>query len=182
MVVFWLGGPTAPLAPPLATAMTRLAVTQYTVESVLSWSSRSSIARFFSRTSQLTQYIYMCFSFLLWRADKPRKPTLTSDAVSNAVPINGSLNLKCNADANPSAQFELRRNGTLVKQAPDLSIGRVTWSDLGRYTCVASNILGKETSAPLVISAAREYLQNCALGYEVDCTWRSWNTSPQGIA
>ena len=77
--------------------------------------------------------------------------TVTSSADGPVVEGRDSVSLKCDVDSNPEAELAWRKEGTrrVLGNFPVLDIGLVSRTDMGTYTCMATNQLG--VSAPVSV-------------------------------
>jgi len=74
----------------------------------------------------------------------PPNVTASSSAARPVVEGRDSVTLACAADANPEAELAWRKEGEgrVLGNFPTLDIGVVSRTDMGTYTCTATNPLG----------------------------------------
>ena len=92
----------------------------------------------------------------------PPNVTVSSSAGGPVVEGIDSVTLTCASSANPEAELAWRKEGggRVLGNFPTLDIGVVSRTDMGTYTCTATNALG--VSAPEAVDVVT-YCKYCAL-------------------
>ena len=84
----------------------------------------------------------------------PPNVTVTSSAPGPVVEDEDSVSLNCEVDSNPESEIAWRKEGNrrVLGSSPLLELGVVSRTDIGTYTCTATNPLGTSTSSVDVIT------------------------------
>ena len=101
--------------------------------------------------------IYLIFFLVV-----PPNVTVTSSAQGPVVEGRDSVSLTCDVDSNPESELAWRKEGTrrVLGNFPVLDIGVVSRTDMGTYTCKATNQLGVSAPASVVVETYCKYTQN----------------------
>ena len=84
--------------------------------------------------------------------------TVTSSASGPVLEDEDSVSLNCEVDSNPESEIAWRKEGNrkVLSSSPLLELGVVSRTDIGTYTCTATNPLGSDTSSVDVITHCKQ--------------------------
>ena len=88
----------------------------------------------------------------------PPNVTVTSSASGPVLEDEDSVSLNCEVDSNPESEIAWRKEGNrkVLSSSPLLELGLVSRTDIGTYTCTATNPLGSDTSSVDVITHCKQ--------------------------
>ena len=80
--------------------------------------------------------------------------TVTSSASGPVVEGEDSVSLTCEADSNPESELAWRKEGNrrVLSSSQVLDLGVVSRTDIGTYTCTATNQLGSSPGSVDVVT------------------------------
>ena len=84
----------------------------------------------------------------------PPNVTVTSSASGPVVEDEDSVSLNCEVDSNPESEIAWRKEGNrrVLSSSPLLDLGVVSRTDIGTYTCTATNQLGSSPGSVDVVT------------------------------
>ena len=93
----------------------------------------------------------------------PPNVTVSSSAGGPVVEGIDSVTLTCASSANPEAELAWRKEGggRVLGNFPTLDIGVVSRTDMGTYTCTATNALGVSAPEAVDVVTYCKYSSSC---------------------
>ncbi len=98
-------------------------------------------------------------------------PAITTDPVSQAVCLNGSVTFTATASGTPVPTYQWRKNGTDIpgETGSTLTISPVLAGDAANYDVVVTNACGTATSAPATLSVTSPPVITSQPANQTDC-------------